>query len=175
MAGGDVGVALEREPRRLAVALVARPRLHVPLWAARAVDGQRHAEALAERAAERLVLACRVAQPVVDVQRGHGGRARDPHREVEQADGIRAARDEHDDGAAGGEQAAVAHVRLEAHASARPARNSSVDWEKPLSLTSPMCSNRRCGPPSSTSGRVTSTSPPAARAPTRAARLTSRP
>ena len=176
VAGGDVGVALEREPRRLGVALVARPRLQVALRARRAVDGERHAEPLAERAAERLVPVGGVAQPVVDVQRPDRGRARDAHGEVEQADGVRPARDQHDDGAAGRAAGRPrARAPRDSSSSARRARNSSVDCEKPLSLTSPMCSNSRCGPATSTSERVTSTSPPAARAPTRAARLTSRP
>ena len=55
------------------------------------------------------------------------------------------------------------------------ARKSSVTSLKPLRRTSPMRSNSRCGPADSTTGRVTRTSPPAARAATRDAWLTSRP
>ena len=55
------------------------------------------------------------------------------------------------------------------------AMNSSVGSAKPFRRTSPMCSNSRCEPAASTTGRVTSTSPPPARAETRAAWLTSRP
>ena len=173
MAGGDVGVALRGEPGRLGVAGVARPRLQVALRPARAVDRQRHAEPLAQRGAVGGVLGGGVAQAVVDVQRAR--RARDPHREVEQADRVRPAGEQHDDRRARAQQALLADERLEAHAGTGRARNSSVDSLKPLSLTSPMRSNSRCEPPASTSGRVTSTSPPAARAPTRAARLTARP
>ncbi len=57
------------------------------------------------------------------------------------------------------------------------ATNSSVGSEKPFSLTSPIRTNSSPSDPSaiSTTGRVTSTSPPPARATTRAAWLTSRP
>ena len=175
VAGGDVGVALLGEPRRLGVADVARPRLQVALGPARAVDGERHAEALAQRGAVRRVGRRGVAQAVVDVQRarrrrrsaprGRAGRSSRPRR--------RAARRPARPAAAGPPPRTA---RLEAHdGSACVARNSSVDSEKPLSLTSPMRSNSRWSPAASTSGRVTSTSPPAARAPTRAARLTARP
>ena len=69
VAGGDVGVALRGQPRRLGVAGVARPRLQVALGPARAVDAERHAEPLAQRGAVGGVLGGRVAQAVVDVQR----------------------------------------------------------------------------------------------------------
>ena len=46
---------------------------------------------------------------------------------------------------------------------------------KPFSLTSAIRSNSRCGAGGSTTGRVTSTSPPAERAATREAMFTSRP
>ena len=51
----------------------------------------------------------------------------------------------------------------------------SVDSLKPFSLTSAIRSNSRCDPACSTTGRVTSTSPPAERAATREAMFTSRP
>ena len=45
MAGGDVAAAIEREPDRGAVALVARPSLHVAgLGTARMADLERDAE-----------------------------------------------------------------------------------------------------------------------------------
>ena len=168
MAGGDVALG---EPQRLGVADVARPGLEVALGAARAVDVQRHAQPGAQRLAVRGVLGGGVAQAVVDVQRGH--RAAHPQREVEQADRVRPAGEQDEHRGARPQQPLLADPRLQAHACL--ARNSSVDSLKPLSLTSPMRSNSRCEPAASTSGRVTSTSPPAARAPTRAARLTARP
>ena len=60
---------------------------------------------------------------------------------------------------------------------AAPTVNSSVGSEKPFRPTSPMRRNSSPSMPAavSTTGRVTSTSPPAARATTRAAWLTSRP
>ena len=173
MAGGDVGVALRGQPRRLGVAGVARPRLQVALRPLRPVDRQLHAQPRAQRLAVRRVLGRRVAQPVVDVQRGR--RPGDPHGQVEQAHRVGAAGEQHDDRRARPQQALLADLRLEAHAGTGLARNSSVESLKPFSFTSPMRSNSRCAPPTSTSGRVTSTSPPAARAPTRAARLTARP
>ncbi len=66
-------------------------------------------------------------------------------------------------------------ARSSGYSSAIPARNSSVVCENPLSFTSPISVNSRCDPAASTTGRVTSTSPPAARATTRALRFTSRP
>ena len=111
VAGGDVGAALRGEPRRLGVAGVARPRLQVALRPTRAVDGQRHAEALAQRGAVGGVLGRRFAQAVVDVQRGR--RPGDPRGEVEQADGVGAAREQHHDGRARPQQALLAEHRLD--------------------------------------------------------------
>ena len=108
VAGGDV--AAGRELRRGGVAGVARPRLEVPRarGPARAAQLERHAEPLAQRRAVRGVVGRLRPQPVVAVQRGHRLRARDPHREVEQADAVAPAREEHHDRAAGREQAARA-------------------------------------------------------------------
>ena len=132
------------------------------------------------------------AQPVVDVQRAH--RARRPASsdgEIEQADRVAPAGEQHDDRAPGAQQAALAHApgdRLDDRAMAigsvaghltprrraarGTARSASV---KPFSRTSPIRSNSMWRPALSTIARVTSTSPAAARAATRDARLTSPP
>ena len=176
VAGGHVGVAPPGEPRRLGVADVARPGLEVALGPAR--HGRPRAGRRAARTARAQWLGVGrrgVAQAVVDVQRAHV--AGDPHREVEQADRVAPAGEQHDDRAPGPQQALRRGPRP--RGSRRPppasARNSSVASVKPLSRTSPMRSNSRWSPAASTTGRVTSTSPPAARAATREARLTSRP
>ena len=142
------------------------------------MDGERHAEPLAQLAAEALVAVGVVAQPVVDVQGAHRVGPGDPHGEVEQADGVAPAGEQHHHRPPCAQEPVGADAGLEVHQwsfSAWRARNSSVDPLKPLRLTSPMRSNSRWPPAASTTGRVTSTSPPAARAPTRAARLTARP
>ena len=150
----DQRVALGGEPFGLGVAHLARPRLDVAVRRARAVHEQLDAEALADRAAVRLVgVGLGAAQPVVDVQRADDV----GHVHVEQAGRVAAAREEHE----------------EPHRGA--ARNSSVACSKPLSLTSPIGWKLRWRPAASLTSRVTSTSPPVARAPTRAARLTARP
>ena len=146
------------------------------------MDGERHVEPRAQGDAGLGVGGAARPQPVVDVQRAHGVAAGDPDREVEQADGVPAAGEQDDRRCAGDEEPAGADAGLDprgggrrrAH-DARRARKSSSGRERPLSLTSPMWlkASRRWA--SSTSGRVTSTSPPAARAPTRDATLTALP
>ena len=183
MTGGHPRAAGEREPGGRGVALVARPGLQVAALRRRrrALDGQLDPHARAQVRAEPRVVVALGPQPVVEVQRAYGVRAGDPHRQVEQADRVLAAGEQHDDRRAGDEQPARADPRLDrgggggrAHG-ARRARKSSSGREKPLSLTSPMWVKASRRSAASTSGRVTSTSPPAARAPTREATLTALP
>ena len=68
---------------------------------------QRDAEPLAQRGAVRLVGAGRRAQPVVAVQR-LDGRRREPHGDVEQADGVAPAGEQHEHRPPGAQQAARA-------------------------------------------------------------------
>ena len=149
--------------------------------APRALDDERDLEARAERAAGGLVALGLRPQPVVDVQGAHGLAAGHLHGDVEQADRVASPGEQDDDGAAAGEQAARAHPREEVlrrhppSSSAGWARKSSVEWLNPFRRTSPIGSKARCGPEASTTGRVTMTSPPPARAATREAVLTSRP
>ena len=173
MPRGDVAVG--REPPRGAVALFARPRLDVADGIARALDVERHAELLAQRCAMGLVAVGLRAQPVVAVQRADVLGSRDPHGDVEQADRVAAAGEQDQHRPARLEQPAGADAREEIAHSPSPATNSSVGSLNPFSVTSPIWSKRRWSPAASITGRVTSTSPPAARAATRAARLTARP
>ena len=118
----------------------------------------------------RLVRVRLLTQAVVDVQGRH--RAGEADGEVEQADRVAAARQQHDDRAR--EQAAGADALLDdAHGAL--ARNRSVASVKPLSLTSPIGSKLEMA-----AGRLHHRPRHqhfAARraAPTRAARLTARP
>ena len=117
------------------------------------------------------------AQPVVDVQGGDPAGAGDADGEVEQAAGVAAPGEHHDDGTLGAEQAVGADAleQVVHHSSRWRAVKISVDSLKPLRRTSPIRSNTRWLSALSTTGRVTSTSPPAERAATREAMLTSRP
>src|SRR5947209_1765548 len=136
-------------------------------------DLERHPQPLAQFGAVALVLSGAVAQAVVDVQDADRGTAADPYREIEQAGGVAATGQQHHDRAAALQQADP--VRAD-HSSPRwRAMKISVDSLNPFSRTSPIRSNRRCEPDWSTTGRVTSTSPPRERAATREAMLTSRP
>ena len=107
VAGRKPRAARGGEARAGAEAHVARPGLQVAgvLGPARGEDLERDAELRAQRAAERLVAAGLGAQAVVDVQRAHGAGAREPHRDVEQADRVAPARQQDDDGPAGRQQA----------------------------------------------------------------------
>ena len=138
---------------------------------------QRHAEPLAERADEGLVLVRSLAQPVVHVQ-GRDSRV-EAQRHVEQADRVAPAREHHQQRLPGHYQPALARClqRALAQVAFRVARQSWRGSSKPLSFTSPIPSKRRCGelPTASTTESVTSTSPPRARATTREARLIPRP
>ena len=136
---------------------------------------QLDAEPLAQRRAVGLVRAGLLAQPVVAVQRGDVRGAGDPDGDVEQADRVAAAREQHEHPPAGLQQPGRGDALEQVGHGACPATNSSVGSEKPFIVTSPIWSKLRCGPAASTTGRVTSTSPPAARAATREARLTARP
>ena len=198
--GRDHAAALEREPGGDAVARVARPRLQVagPLGPRDAIDPQRNAEPLAQGGDERLGPIRPRAQAVVDVQRTHAGGSAQRHGDVEQADRVAPAGDHrhHDHtlvgeprgargvedrldralrGARARRRVAGAAIVAVAHGVAACARNSSVGSKKPFNRTSPMSSNPSAPFAASTTGRVTITSPPAARATTRAAWLTSRP
>ena len=136
-----------------------------------AADRERHAEAFAQRAAVGLVGVRFRPQAVVDMQRRY--RPGQPDGEIEQRGGVAATGEEDDDTPA---DRSRRHPRADvAHFLAARAFNSSVVSSNPFSFTSPMCSKRRCRPAASRTARVTSTSPPAARATTRAARLTARP
>ena len=127
MADGDEAV-----PRRLGrrrVAHVARPRLQVAGSVAGprgTVHGERHAEALAQRAAVRLVLVGLLAQAVVDVQGAHRALQRDRH--VEQADRVAPARQQHHDVCPGAQQAGGPHAveQVLSHRRSAEATNSSV-------------------------------------------------
>ncbi len=77
------------------------------------MDVQGHAEPLAQRGAVFGVARRGLAQPVVDVQRRH--LPAQPDGEVEQADRVAAAGQQHEYGSAGGEQPALTHARLDAH------------------------------------------------------------
>ena len=120
VAGGDVAAA--GEPRRGGVARVARPRLQVAgaLGPARALHVKRDAEPLAQRGAVRLVAGRLRAQPVVAVQRLDVPRAGDPHRDVEQADRVAPAGEQHDARGGPGASRPPARTRFEqvAHPSA---------------------------------------------------------
>ena len=74
------------------------------------------AEPGAERAAVLLVAGRAVAQPVVDVQRADRLGAREPDGDVEQADRVAPAGQQHDDRRAGGQQAGRADALEEVHA-----------------------------------------------------------
>ena len=147
----------------------------------RALDDERHLQARAQRAAGGLVALGLGPQPVVDVERAHDPAPGHLDGHVEQADRVAAAGEQDDDGDADGQQAARAHPREEVlrrhppSSSAARATKSSVEWLNPFRRTSPIGSKARCGPDASTTGRVTMTSPPPARAATREAVLTSRP
>ena len=184
MAGGEPRATSSCQLRAEAVAHVARPGLQVALaWSTDALNCEPDAEPLAELAAELFIIAGFVAQPVVDVQCSDLLTAAQLDRDVEQADGVAATGEADDDRLAAYQQAASSDpfkqlgclLLGDYFSPARPARKSSVASLKPLSWTSPMRSNSRCFPAISTTGQVTSTSPAAARAATRAARLTSRP
>jgi hypothetical protein len=136
----------------------------------RQLDAEISAQIYAERRVRRRI----GAQAVVDVQRAHV--AARSHGEIEQADRVAAAREQHQHRRAEYEQPAGPDARLDGHGcSGEVARNSSVGSSKPFIRTSPICRNARWRPAASTTGRVTRTSPPAARALTRDARLTARP
>jgi hypothetical protein len=74
------------------------------------------AEPVAQRAAVLLVAGRAVAQPVVDVQRAYPRGTRQPDGDVEQADRVASARQQHDDRRAGGQQAGRADALDEVHA-----------------------------------------------------------
>ena len=182
--GGDVGTPLDRQLRRGSVARVARPGLEIARpRPPRPLDGKLDAERGAQLGAVALVLVGRVAEPVVDVQRANRAAPSDPDGHVEQAARVAPARIEDDHAAPGGEQPALAdpldHTTSTPvdHDSSSPARamKISVASRNPFSFTSAIRSNSRWGPACSTTGRVTSTSPPAERAATREAMLMSRP
>ncbi len=154
---------------------VAGPRLDVA--APRAIGGhdlQRHAELGCQLPAMPLVARGALAQGVVHVQRRHGAGTGDFDREIEQTGRVAPAGDEDDNGVTV-PQEALRPDHVDHHSSPSWARNISVDAVNPLSRTSPIRSNARWEPAASTTGRVTSTSPPALRAATREAMLTSRP
>ena len=154
VADGDQRVPLPRHPLRLRVAHRPRPRLHVSFGRAGAVHEQLDPERRAERAAVRLVgVGLRPAQAVVDVQRA-----------LDVVAGTRCSRQV--------ESRPPLNSDEQLH---RVARNSAVASSKPLSLTSPIGWKDSRRPAASATSRVTSTSPPVARAPTREARLTERP
>ncbi len=133
------------------------------------------AEPLAELRAVGLVRAGLLAQPVVAVQRGDLRGAGDPHGDVEQADRVAAAREQHEHPLPRREQPGRGDALEQVGHGACPATNSSVGSEKPFIVTAPILSKVRCGPAASTTELVTITSPPAARAATREARFTARP
>ncbi len=98
------------------------------------LDVQWHAQPLAQLVAEQLVRIGALAQAVVDVQRAHA--RPEAHGDVEQADRVAAAGEQHQQRTAGLDQAAGAR-RLErslGHSFAT-ARQSWRGWSKPLSLT----------------------------------------
>jgi hypothetical protein len=76
-------------------------------------DLERDAQPRAQLRAVRLVLGRRVAQAVVDVQRGDRVTAGQADREVEQADRVAPARQQDGDRRARREQAGGAHARLD--------------------------------------------------------------
>jgi hypothetical protein len=146
-----------------------------PEIGALAVQG--HAEPLAQHCDEALVVVGSRPKAVVDVQR------RDlrieAQRDIQQANRVSTPGEHHQQRLACRHQATLVRglERTLAHVAFRTARQSRPGLSKPLSLTSPMPSKRRCRAPrtASTTASVTSTSPPRARATTREARLTSRP
>ncbi len=126
-----------------------------------------------------IVLARRFPNPIIHMQCRDGARTGHADREVEQAGRIPSARQQHEHGSTGGEQAVLAHARehrVLVHAASRSrATKISVDSLKPFNRTSAIRSNSRSLRVRSTTGLVTSTSAPAALAPTREAMFTSRP
>jgi hypothetical protein len=109
VAGGEVGPARRGQLPAGRVPGLARPGLHVAGRLPRPAQLEGSAEPLAQCGAERRVVRGRVAQPVLAMQRGDVRGAGDPDREVEQADGVAPAGEEHDDRAPGREQAAGPH------------------------------------------------------------------
>src|SRR6185312_1362520 len=186
---GDVGAAGHGQVRGGTVALIAGPGLEVaapgrpaPTHPHRAPDVELDAQRLAHRRAVALVGVRGGAQPVVDVQGADRGRSGDLRREIEQAGGVAPAGvHDHHGPALGQQPLGPDGLHQVAHSGSSRrwrATNTSVDSLKPLSVTSPMRSKSRWFPPTlatSTTGRVTSTSPPAERAATRLAMLMSRP
>ena len=118
-----------------------------------------------------------VPEAVVDMQGAHAVRTGDPHGHVQQAGGVATPGEEHEHRPARGEQAIPADLLDQVTQSAPrwTAMKISVVSVNPFSLTSAIRSNSRCVPARSTTGRVTRTSPPAERAPTREAMFTARP
>jgi hypothetical protein len=144
VARGEVAAA--RDPRRLGVALLPRPRLQVAgaIGAARAAHVQLHAEPLAQRRAVGRVRCGGLAQAVVDVQRGDILGARDPDGEVEQADRVASAREQHEHGPAGLEQSLRADLFDQVgHGSTRLATKSSAAVSPAMSPVDASARERR--------------------------------
>ena len=141
------------------------------------LDRQRDAASPAELPHQLLVERGVLAKPVVHVERGDRGA--EALGDVEQRHRVAPAGHHHEQRLARADEAALACgvERSLAHSSRRTARQSCRGCSKPFSFTWPIGSKVRCEEPltASTTASLTSTSPPRARATTRAVRFTSRP